>query len=649
MSGARPILQVTFGTRECSDWRPLASVIFRRGIPIELDIDRKRSRFYKQTLVNPSNTFGLGFSLPFAWDGGMMTRRNALTLEERTPDPMPLQRLSLSFAHVLAGLILLVPFSAPAQTPPASAKPTGTISGKVTVNEKGTPDILVTAQALDRPLQQAAARAKSDAGGRFRLTGLPPGQYQITALAPALAPAAEPGSPSFYRSGKTVVLAAGEEAEDVDIKLVQGGVITGRVTDADGKPVIEERINLQMVDRAGNPTNQSVPMWNYQMHVTDDRGAYRIYGLSPGRYRVSVGSTEGGSMMSRNRTYYAVTFYGNTNDAAKASIVELQDGAEATNIDIRVGRAANTFVASGRIVDAETNQPIPGIRLMYGPARANQPFYGGMVGVASNTRGEFRLDGLEPGRYGVSVSASFESSAHYSDPLFFEVMDADVTNLELKATRGLTLSGTVIFEGSRAKELFQQIGMLRLGASVSSPANPQQQTSSSSLIAADGSFQLSGVRPGKARLYIATMSSSGVRNVTILRVDRGGVDVTQNLEVQAGESINDLRIVATLGAGTIRGSVRFVGGEPPTNVRLFVGARREGTSQGGGGGMVDARGRFVISNLASGTYEVMLTMNYLGPSGVRPPKPQTQTVTVSETGETQVDFIVDLTPKEGGP
>src|SRR6185503_6480519 len=176
---------------------------------------------------------------------------------------MPLQRLSLTFARALAGLLLLVPLSAHAQTAPASAKPTGTISGKVTVNEKGAPDILVAAQSLDRPFQQAAARAKSDATGRYRLTGLPAGQYQITAIAPALASAAEPGSASIYRVGKSVVLAPGEEADDVDMKLVTGGVITGRVTDPDGRPVIEERINLQMLDQPGNVNNQvNVPMWN---------------------------------------------------------------------------------------------------------------------------------------------------------------------------------------------------------------------------------------------------------------------------------------------------------------------------------------------------------------------------------------------------
>ena len=272
------------------------------------------------------------------------------------------------------------------------------------------------------------------------------------------------------------------------------------------------------------------------------------------------------------------------------------------------------------------------------------------VGSPASARGEFRLEGLEPGRYGVSVSGSFESSAHYADTIFFEIVDADVTNLEVKATRGQTLSGVVVFEGSRAKELQQNIGILRVGANVNSPTNPGSPTSSSAAIAADGSFQLSGVRPGKARLYIGAMSTSALRGITILRAERGGVDVTQNLEVQAGESITDLRIVASLGAGSVRGTVRFVGGDLPPNLRMFVSMRREGAPQGGGG-MVDARGRFLISSLTSGTYEVVLNMNYVPPTpgGARPIKPQTQTVTVTDGVETQVDFIVDLTPKEGGP
>ena len=106
--------------------------------------------------------------------------------------------------------------------------------------------------------------------------------------------------------------------------------------------------------------------------------------------------------------------------------------------------------------------------------------------------------------------------------------------------------------------------------------------------------------------------------------------------------------MAGLGTGTIRGTVRFVGGELPANMRLFVNVKREGAAASGGG-LVDARGRFVIGNLTGGTYEVTLHVSSNVPPAGRQIKPQMQTVVVSDDGDAQIDFIVDLTAKEGGP
>jgi protocatechuate 3,4-dioxygenase beta subunit len=553
-------------------------------------------------------------------------------------------RLSLIFCLSTAAIFAAFPLATNAQTTDAKT-PAGSVSGRVTVNEKGAADIVVMALGVERPTQQPAGRATTDASGGYRLTGLPPGQYQITAIAPAMAPAEQTASPyAYYGTGKTVLVAASEDVTEINIKLVRGGVITGRVTDAEGKPVVEERVNLQMLDQNGNQTRppDSV-MTNYQMGQTDDRGVYRYYGLPAGSYRVSVGSDTNGFVSSASHAYYRLTFYPDTNDPAKASIIDLQEGGEATNIDIHLGSAGRTYAAIGRVIDSDTGQPVAGVRIMYGPARPNQPFYGGFVGLPTGPRGEFRLEGLEPGRYGVSVSTTFDTATVYSDPLMFEVNDADVNNLELKANRGLTLSGVVVFEGTRAAELQKQIGTLRLLANVVAPDNSQNRTTSSATLAGDGSFQLRGVRPGKVTLSVAAFMNPSFRGVTT-RIERGSVEVTQNLEVN--ESLSDLRVVATLGSGTIRGTVRFVGGEPPSNVRINLFARRDGAISGGGA-MADSRGRFVISNLVAGTYDVMLTVAYASAPGTRPLRPQKQTLIVNDDGETQVDFLVDLNAPQG--
>ena len=541
--------------------------------------------------------------------------------------------------------------SAPIRAQSADAKPkaTSTISGRVILNDKGAAGISVAAFGNDMPNRQAVARAVTDSEGRYRLTGLPAGQYQITTLAPSFATADQAANPnSYYGPGKSIVLSARENVDDVDIKLVRGSVITGRVTDADGGPVVEQRVELQALDQNGNPGRQpQLYFGNYEMNQTDDRGVYRIYGLPAGRYRVSVGTNrDAGFISSNNHTFYPQTFYPDVTDAAKATVIELNEGSEAANIDIRVGRGANTYVATGRVVDSDTGQPITGVRIMYGPAQPNQQFNGGFIGLPTNARGDFRLEGLEPGRYGVSISASFDSSNVYSDTVFFEVSDADVSNLEIKATHGLTVSGVVMLEGA-GSNLMTNLAMLRIFATVASASNAQSRTSASSTIATDGSFQMNGLRPGRINVNVYAVSNPTLRGVTT-RIERGGVDVTQNLELQAGESITDLRVFLIIGTGTIRGTVKFEGGAVPSNARSFIGVRREGTTNSGNGALVDARGHFLLSNLAAGTYEVTLNMNFIQPPG-RPIPPQKQLVNVTDDAEVEVTFTVDLKPRESGP
>src|SRR2546423_145201 len=148
-------------------------------------------------------------------------------------------------------------------------------------------------------------------------------------------------------------------------------------------------------------------------------------------------------------------------------------------------------------------------------------------------------------------------------------------------------------------------------ANVASANDPQSRTTSSSTVGGDGSFQVRGVHPGKVTLAVVAMMNPSFRGMTT-QVERGGVDITQNLELT--ESISDLRIIVTLGSGIIRGTVRFVGGEAPSNARIGIFAKRDG-SNAGNGALADARGRFVISNLAGGTYEVTLSVS----SGTSPP------------------------------
>ena len=86
----------------------------------------------------------------------------------------------------------------------------------------------------------AGARAKTDENGRFRLTGLKAGRYALNALAPGFV---APSETAFGLPGKAINLADGENIEDIEIALKRGGVITGRVSDANDKPLVDQPLD----------------------------------------------------------------------------------------------------------------------------------------------------------------------------------------------------------------------------------------------------------------------------------------------------------------------------------------------------------------------------------------------------------------------
>src|SRR5262245_16177967 len=231
--------------------------------------------------------------------------------------------------------ILVLPFafhSAQAQAAEAKAG-TATVSGRVTLKGEPARGVTVIMQAQNQNSTNAL-RARTDESGRFNFTGLPAGKYSVFAAEPGYV---LPESPSFPgMRGRMLNLSDGDRVENVDLEIKRGGVIDGRITDSQGRPVVEERVNLIKLNpnnRSGDAYNQGV---HYEMYQTDDRGLYRIYGLPEGRYLVSVGYAE--SFLSANiiptREFYPRGFYPNATSDSEAKVIEVSEGSEANKIDI---------------------------------------------------------------------------------------------------------------------------------------------------------------------------------------------------------------------------------------------------------------------------------------------------------------------------
>ena len=553
-------------------------------------------------------------------------------------------------------VILCLPFLVSAQPNP-KPKATGSIGGRVNVSGKAAPEIEVVAIMTGSPNRRPVARATTDSEGRYRLSGLSAGTYQITPLAPTMVAAVDNLDYRFYAgAAKSVMLNESESVDDIDLSLVRGGVITGRITDAEGKPVVEEEIRLSFVDQNGQ---QMASGWgystNYLMYRTDDRGIYRLYGLPPGFYKVGVGRdpSDPGTIIQGEASYYVRTFYPDTGDITKAKIIELTEGSEVTNIDIKLGQRGETFSVAGRVIDAVTGKPMVGIRPTYSFQTSPNGSYT-VGGAPTDARGEFRFPGLAPGRYQLFVSSRNEGGGYYGDPITIDVTDSDLTGIELKATQGLTISGVIMPDAQTNSNAISKFPRYRIMANVRSEAQSQMHTNGMSPIAADGTFQISGLSPGKVGFYIARLQPmmDGAMTLPISRIELNGVDVTRTLEIQPGQSLSDVRVFVSYGSGVIRGTIKFVNGAMPPDARLYVSVRRAGAGPEGAGsftnngGEVDARGNFRIANLSPGTYEVIVNLGKMAssPRAQAPPRPR-QTVTVNDETETEVQFVIDLSPE----
>jgi protocatechuate 3,4-dioxygenase beta subunit len=541
---------------------------------------------------------------------------------------------------VFMALLLAAMLSAAvAQT--AQKQATGIITGRVTYGEKAAPNVGVMLSPAERMIERGAImKVTTDYEGRYRMANVPVGRFNVMAVAPAYV---GPNEGTYGEPGRTVTIAEGETVEKIDFALVKGGVITGRVTTADGAPVIGERVQLNPVEKQGQGRPRGISSFNQFMYETDDRGIYRLYGISPGRYTISIGETaESGAVRFGfgGRGYFTRTFHPGVTDEARATVIELGEGTEATNVDITLAGKSKSFTATGRIID-ESGKPVAGLRVGSGAVVKDGNRMGGFGwGSISDTNGGFRLDGLTPGRYAAFVWNE-DNTDGYSDTVTFEITDGNVTGLELKLRRGASISGVAVIEGTTDRAALAKLSQMTLTANIEAEGLdvPNYPTSK---IAPDGSFRIAGLRAGKARLFLSSFPP--ITGFALARVEREGVP-QREIELASGAQVTGIRVVIEYGTGSVRGVVKIENGPLPEGARMFVTVRRRGdTGQPNRGAQVDSRGRFLIEGVATGEYELTL-QTYIRADAPRKFAPVKQNVTVTNGVESEATLTVDLNAK----
>jgi carboxypeptidase family protein len=295
------------------------------------------------------------------------------------------------------------------------------ISGRV-VDEFGEPvaDAMVTAMRQTwaggrRRFVPAGRTGQTNDLGQFRMYGLPPGDYFVSATlrnseammfdimgmqggpsgstpASGYAPTYFPGTSSPTEAQK-ITVAVGQEAHQTDFALmpVRLARISGVVVSSEGKPVESAMVNVIPVSRTGDI---GMMMMGTSSRTSKD-GLFTVTGVAPGEYTLNVRSirmvtSEGGGGMVFTATIGGA---GGGDDSEFASLPVTVSGEDLSNVVVATAKGAT---AMGRMSFEGGAKPtnIAGIRVN---APASDPTEGPMVGgsgASAKADGTFELKGL---------------------------------------------------------------------------------------------------------------------------------------------------------------------------------------------------------------------------------------------------------------
>jgi protocatechuate 3,4-dioxygenase beta subunit len=497
--------------------------------------------------------------------------------------------------------------SAFAQAPAAveqNAPQAGSISGKVTLDGKPAAGVSVRLPKADFDAEQKRPlTTTTDAEGTYEFREVAPGRYFLSPYAPGYT---GPNLGWGY-AGSHVSVAPGEEVKNVDVALERGGAVTGKVTDGEGRPLIELPVYLFRAEANGKKQIVQVP--NMQFMMTDDRGVYRIYGVPSGRYFVAVGKTDQqlvtvSTDLGRD---YPLTYYPGTTNEAEAKEVAVSAGGEASGVNIAIGGRGLTYALAGRVLVPERGAAASSYFVVYGPtAEGQQNFIPTSFGAGVAADGKFRIEGLAPGTYGLTVVTQPNTAgAGYGDLVTVTVADADLTDVDIPVHGGATVAGTLVIENPPDPAAASSVSKFMVAATVT-PSEPSLSTPLpvTAGVGADGSFALSGLKPGLVKLLLQDFT--GPKGFSILRIERENVPIENGILVGEDETIANVRVVIGHGTAVIRGQVTFENGKLPKDHELIAIATRVGGAMIARPFRVDERGQFVVEGLATGDYTVTL-------------------------------------------
>jgi hypothetical protein len=448
------------------------------------------------------------------------------------------------------------------QPAPPGVLPSGTtsISGVVLSSHDRTPIESVEIQATGGA--GGIATVLTDASGRFTFKDIAIGSYRLRAQRNGFFGPLANGNTAPMVTTQVATSAAQPDAT-VEILLLAGSGVTGRVTDSTGKPVADARVSVVRLRYAGSETSIAAPA----NAVTDAAGNYRIFGVEPGEHylRAAVRRSAAGATIPQT-----VTYFPSGRDYSEGTLLPASPGSEViANIQLVEGTRR---VVSGRLIspDPTAVATVTFVFVPHGPAAIDN-MEASALQRSSGAAGTFQLETMRPGVYDLFA---FTTQGSLSGRASVDLRNQDASGITI--TLAPTVDLDVSFAGEGA-DSYTRAGMALATVGTTLPAafRPRSaagfggrgQTSQTFTNVVEGKYSLVTSSLGNAPTYVADIVQNGKS-----LLDDGVITVGK-------EKPAPVEVRIANGGGVIQGNIQLPAGtmpsSPVTLVAVPEGPRRQ--------------------------------------------------------------------------
>jgi len=456
------------------------------------------------------------------------------------------------------------------------------------------------------------------------------------------------GQRVFPGSGTPIKLMAGQALDDLVVRLIPTGTVSGRLVDGNGQPLGNVRVQLMRSSYQHNGIEYLRQLHAEHETRTNDRGEFRLFFVTPGRYVLTAGTPPDNpgydddfGTPAGNRFKESVAF---TNSGRTLNV---RSGEELSGIEM-TANTPRTFSIRGRVIDARSGAPPASVDIAlvsgsdeYSRSRATYTAATGVFQFRDVPEGPYTVvAGVTP-RQIFTGREQEQGSVEAFGSARVVLAGNDQEGIVLTLQSGAPLTGRVRVDGADSLNLERlRVWLLPTPDSIPAAANAMRILPEAS-VGATGTFQFAHVWDASYRLFFPDLPEGWYMKQARL----GEQDVLgKPLHIDGAPQVA-LDIVVSSKTAEIQITALDANQKPVPGAQVVLIPAAGGRAGDSEFDTADASGRVTLRGVAPGDYmlvawEAIETLAWLDPDVAREAAPSGKRITLAESANTTAEIRV---------